>query len=252
MKIIAITNEKGGVGKTTISAHLAHSLVKDGHKVAFVDADGQGNASRFLSPFKSKSITAHHFFSEPINNIEDNNLVLLPSTRTLFSINKLFRGVVEDNVNFLNICGFDYLIFDTSPAMSKCSIACMIVSDMTFSPVNMSDFAFDGVAKTIDTIKQVRDKNSSNVVLAGLIPNLINTKSKVQMTALNNLLLAQPGKIMPFLASRSPYTDVMNGNIPLWKMKPMAGNVKVANHELSRLLESMKTIINVKEVTNAC
>ena len=252
MKIIAITNEKGGVGKTTISTHLGHSLVKDGHKVAFVDSNAQGNSTRFLKPYLN-NVTAYDFFNYPIDDIDIDidDFILLGATRKLLSITSIDRNIISNNVKFLISCGYDYLIFDTSPEMSKCALSCLVVSDFAFSPVNMSNFAFDGVANTLDIIRQVREKTDSNINFAGLIPNLVNTKSKVHMTSLKNLFLSQPGNILPFLASRSPYTDVMNDTIPLWDMKPMAGNIKVANHELSRLLDSMKTLINAKETANA-
>jgi len=242
IKVIIITIEKGGVGKTTIATHLFYHLIFNGYKVAFLDADGQGNSSIFLKPLLS-DITAIDFFTRKLTKLSNRDVVF-SSTRDIFALKDIDLTTINENKEFLNEQGFDFLIIDTNPALSNCSVPCIILSDIVFLPINMSEFAYKSVNNTIQFIKDVKQKHSLNIDIGGLIPNMVNTKSPEQLRALANLIDKYPDKVMPFLGFRAPYTATMNNTTPLWKRYPIAGNVKVAANEMKKLYHHMEAVLN--------
>jgi len=248
MKGITITNEKGGVGKTFYATHLAHRLTELGNKVVFIDADGQGNGTRFFKPYLSKTL-AIDFFTKELNNIKLTNLLVFPSTRSILAVNTIYREIIYSNKELLKEIGYEYIIFDTAPTLSKLTFAVLSLSDGAFIPINMGDFALDGVSNVISTIKKVNKTSHTDVY--GLMPNFVSGLSKEHKIALGQLISNYPNKILPFLSQRTPYTSVMNGHTPLWNITPQYGNIKQASHQLIGVMNAMVEKINEKELTNA-
>jgi chromosome partitioning protein len=157
--------------------------------------------------------------------------------------------VIYSNIQLLIDAGYDYIVFDTAPTLSKLIFAVLNLSDGAFIPINMGDFALDGVQNVISTIKKVN--RTSSVKLYGLIPNFVSGLSTKHKISLGQLLNKHPGKIMPFLSQRTPYTEVMNGTVPIWDIVPCQGNIKQASLQMTGVIDAMIERVNQREESHA-
>jgi cellulose biosynthesis protein BcsQ len=142
-------------------------------------------------------------------------------------------------MNLFKEMGFDYVIFDTSPAMSSITLAIFVVSDAVICPAHLHSFSYKAINKTIETIIKNNKNNKTETKLLGIIPNDITPNSTKQQLALGQLVSAYPGKILPPLLSRKPFSDAMDKLIPVWEMKPQESNIKKASHEMIKLMNGL-------------
>ena len=239
MPVITFFNEKGGEGKTTISCHYAAWLKSNGKKVLFIDSCRQANSSNFFDENVSNIATSLDFFTKKITSIDDMDFVCLTGETMKINIQNINRSIVESNIQQFKKMGFEYIIFDTSPALSTVTIAIFVVSDGIFCPTHLHNFSYKGINKTVETIAKINTKNGSSTKLLGIIPNDITPGSKKQKEELGKIIIAHAEKVMPPLLNRKPFSDVMNGNTPIWGIKPQAGNIKTATKEMYNLMSAL-------------
>jgi len=241
MRVITFFNKKGGVGKTTLSCHFAAWLHENGNRVLFVDVCEQGNSTNFFNEHISK-VAAIDFFTNEINEIENNNFVCLSGETIKINVQNINKLILDKNINLFRKSGFDYVIFDTSPALSTLTIGAFVVSDGVFCPTHLHNFSYSGINKTVETIAKINAKNQSKIKLFGIIPNSIDPRSSKQKVELGKIINAHKEKVMPALLNRKPFSDSMNGHTPVWNIKPQAGNIKTATNEMKRLMKAIEEV----------
>ncbi|WP_419642546.1 ParA family protein, partial [Thiolapillus sp.] len=153
MKTIAITNQKGGVGKTTIAVHLAFDLRDKGKRVLFIDTDPQGNSTSTLGNYLADA-KASMMFSEPLSFEPENGLNVIGADAGLADIERADPVVIKQfmlNINNFNDT-FDYCIIDTPPTMGLRMTAAIMVSDFVVSPIELESYSISGITTMLQTI----------------------------------------------------------------------------------------------------
>lgn len=200
-KVICITNQKGGVGKTTTSINLAYFLAKGRNRVLLVDVDPQGNASSGLGLDKSAldaSMTEVMLgaaqFKDVVISTQFKNFDLAPTTPQLANAEvemagmKQRFGVLKKAISSVRE-DYDYIIIDSPPSLSLLTVNGMIASDYLILPVQTEFYALEGVAQLLESMAMVKKVMNPNLKLLGVVATMFDKR-----TSLSNEVLAEVRK----------------------------------------------------------
>jgi len=199
-EVIAIANQKGGVGKTTTAVNLSASLAKEGKKVLLIDADPQANATTSLG-FSRNDYEFNIFhvmirtkkLSQIILKSEVENLFLAPSNIGLVGIEKEYYNKGEKRELMLKEAlketskEFDYVIIDSPPTLGPMTINALGASNSVIIPIQCEFFALEGLAQLLNTIRFIRKTINPSLKIKGFLPTMFSRQNNLSKQVLADL-----------------------------------------------------------------
>lgn len=245
MSTVAVSNQKGGVGKSTLAVLLAHWLVdKQGQRVAVLDLDNQCNTSKVLAKYDCGIQTHTLFDSAPIAVAPDTRepLMLFPGAKTLADLERHKPEVMfpafRAHVTALRR-HFDAIVIDTPPNLGLRMGAALFACDYVLCPIELEEFSLDGVTDMLKTIFGMRQKHNPGLKLLGVLPNRFNPHSARQKEALENLIANYAEFMVPTkISTRSAIPEALAAGVPVWRLAK--SSAREASAEVLRAFELLR------------
>jgi chromosome partitioning protein len=234
MKTIVVSNQKGGVGKTAIAVHLAMYLEEKGKRVLVIDLDGQGNASKSLSRYRSDFDAARLFGPDAPSVLVHQPITLLGASPLLSDIE---QGPKQDVLPALRRAlptlhgHFDFCVIDTPPGVGLRLSAAMLAAQFILSPIELDDYSIDGTTQLLRTVVGVQQRFNTGLAFLGMLPNRLNAASISQRAALQSMLSRYASFMVPAkIGNRSSIPEALRAGVPVWRLQKTAA--REAGHEM--------------------
>lgn len=198
-KIIAITNQKGGVGKTTSSINLSSCLADLGKKVLLVDIDPQGNATSGVGITKQTlDNTIYDLFLGEVSFEECacdsvvDGLKVLPSNVNLSGAEIDLIGVddreyiLKDELDKVKD-QFDYIIIDCPPSLNLLTVNAMVAADSVLVPIQCEYYALEGLSQLIHTINLIQDRLNDKLEIDGIVFTMYDSRTNLSADVVDNV-----------------------------------------------------------------
>jgi len=259
-----IFNQKGGVGKTSITCNLAAALAKSGKKVLVVDLDSQANASQYLlgNDHQNRTTVSDFFAStlklklfkdslkEAVHATDYKNLFVIPADQGLIELlpklesrYKIFK-LKQSIDTLIDELEFDEVIFDTPPALNFFSMSALISADRILIPFDCDAFSARALIQVMDTVEEVQEDHQPDLKIEGVIINHFQAQAKLPAEAIDALMAQGFDILTPYLSSSIVMRESHSKGVPLVFHKP---NHKLANE----YMQLATSLISGKKATAA-
>jgi chromosome partitioning protein len=198
-KIIAVANQKGGVGKTTTSVNLSACLALEGKKVLLVDVDAQGNTTSGIGV--DKGSVRYCIYDVLINDIHPHdailptqidNLFILPATIQLagaeielvsvYSREKRLKSALE-----LVKDTYDYIIIDCPPSLGVLTINALTAADSVLIPIQCEYYALEGLSQLLNTIRLVQKQLNRHLYIEGVLLTMLDARTNLGLQVIDEV-----------------------------------------------------------------
>lgn len=213
-RVIAVTNQKGGVGKTTTAVNVAYYLAKMGKRVLLVDLDPQGNATSGLGFNKQEldktilDVVQHGALIEDVVlPTKHKKLHVLPATPHLANAEvELARG--ERKFTRLKSAleqtsEYDYVIIDSPPSLSLLTVNGLIAAHRVLLPVQAEFYAMEGLGQLMETMQLVRKGMNPTLELLGVLVTMMDKRTTLNTQVLGEIQRHFPGKVFKTVVPRN-------------------------------------------------
>lgn len=213
--VISVTNQKGGVGKTTTAINLAYYLSKSGKKTLLIDFDPQGNATSGFGINKndliytsSEVVAGSCTLDAAILPTDYKNLYVVPTVPALANteaelsqadkrFSRLKTAIASSDYNF------DYIIIDSPPSLSLLTVNGLIASNYILLPVQTEFYALEGLGQLLETVKLIRKGMNSELDIIGVLPTMVDSRTVLSSQVHEEIKKHFPGKVFDTVIPRN-------------------------------------------------
>lgn len=198
-RIIAVANQKGGVGKTTTAINLAACLSEKGKKVLLIDMDPQGNATSGIGVDKTELEYTIYDLMIGESSINDciirnvyRDMDLIPTSVDLAAAEIELIGVerkefiLKDEVDFIKD-SYDFIIIDCPPALSMLTINAMTTADSVIVPIQCEYYALEGLSQLMHTINLVSERLNPTLDIEGIVFTMFDGRTNLSNQVVENV-----------------------------------------------------------------
>ena len=198
-RIIAISNQKGGVGKTTTAINLSACLAEKGKKVLTIDMDPQGNTTSGLGIDKNEvENTSYELLlgeakiEETITKAIVENLVVIPSERGLSGAEIELIGkdereyILKKEVDRIRD-DYDFIIIDCPPSLNTLTVNAMTTADSVIVPIQCEYYALEGLSELMYTIQLVKERLNNNLEIEGVVFTMYDARTCLSLQVVENV-----------------------------------------------------------------
>lgn len=249
-RIIAFSNQKGGVGKTTSCINIAAAMGQMGKKVLLVDYDPQGNATSGVGVDKrSLQYTIYDVLTrgipvrKAILKTTHPNLWVLPSKIDLAAAEIELSGQFNKDNNPLNVLrdvkfDYDYIIIDCPPSLGFLTLTALSLSDGVVVPLQCEFYALEGLSQLLPSIKRVRQNFNPALQLVGILPTMYNGRLTLTRQVIEEIKRYYPSKLFKTPISRSVRLSEAPGfGMPIQYLDPRCKSTQEYNAAAVELME---------------
>ncbi|MFA6194288.1 MAG: AAA family ATPase [Patescibacteria group bacterium] len=214
-KIIAIVNQKGGVGKTTTSVNLSAYLAHLGKRVLLVDIDPQANATsgigidhRTLEHGVYEALIGNKPLFEVIKRTVQKNLHIAPATISLAGAGVEMVGLENREFRLAHVLeevkkDFDYIIIDGPPSLGLLTINSLVAADEILIPIQSEYYALEGLSQLLETISLVQNNLKPSLGIMGAVITMFDRRNKLSESVMGELYQYFPNRIFRSVIPRS-------------------------------------------------
>lgn len=198
-RIIAIANQKGGVGKTTTAINLAAALAEKGHRTLLVDLDPQGNASTGLGiDASARTLTTFDLLLErtPLEDVVHSTSIerlwVCPANADLSSAdmellsNERRSGLLREALRDTAANAYDYILIDCPPSLSLLTINALVAADSVLVPLQAEFFALEGLSQLMLTVREVRQTANPTLRIEGIALTMYDKRNNLSQLVEND------------------------------------------------------------------
>ena len=251
--VICIANNKGGVGKTTITMNLGGALAENKAKVLLVDMDPQANlTSVFLPNLAAKSLTIADVLYDGVDigkttkTTKFDNLSIAPSIATLHDIDSRLSGdddaqyfLLEELETIKN--QYDFILIDCPPNLGKATRMALVAADYAIIPIQCQDWAVKGCQKLLAYISRIQKRSNQKLKVLGIVVNHFNNRRKMEniyLGALKKTFTSQ--MFQTIFRNHVPFAEAATAKTPITSYKPHSAQAAAFRQFSQEVIDRVK------------